>query len=142
MTRKLLILAMAALAVALQLPSGAQAEPSTSVLVDDFVPQPVQGDQFWFYNRLGGDRGQLDGPGSEIVDWGQGIVTATITEGTSTWVGVWTSLNHPITENVPLDFSAIFPSQIVPAYQGIITELRVGILDGQGTYQAELQAPD
>lgn len=136
----LFLLILATLAVALQLPCVAQAEPSTNVLVDDFVPQPLQGDPFWFYNRLGGDRGEI-GSESGNVDWGEGIATATITEGTSTWVGVWTSLNHPNAENIPLDFSAIFPAQILPDYQGQVTGVRVRVLDGQGTFKVELKAP-
>jgi hypothetical protein len=76
-----------------------------TVLVDDFAPQPRQGEQFWTHNRLGGDRGRIDGPGSASVDWGSGAVTATITGGMNTWIGVWTSLNHPIRDCTPLDFS-------------------------------------
>jgi hypothetical protein len=140
--RLLMLPVLVALAIAPHVPSEVQAAPSTSVLVDDFAPQPLQGDQFWFYNRLGGDRGQISGPGSGVVDWGEGVVTATITEGTDTWIGVWTSLNHPIAENVGLDFSAILPSQILPDYQGSVTGVRFRVLDGQGTFQAEVQAPD
>lgn len=124
------------------------------VLVDDFAPQPLMGESIWYYNRLGGDRGQIDGwwdpvcscayPGGGSVAWGQGMVTATITQtqGSEAWVGAWTSLNHVITENVPLNFSAIFPEQVLPAYQGSVTGLRLIILDGAGQLQVELQAPD
>lgn len=114
---------------------------SAVVLVDDFAPQPLQGDQFWFYNRLGGDRGQIDGPGSGSIVWGKGKVTATITGGTNTWIGIWTSLNHLIRESIPLNFSSIFPPQILPQYQGRVIGLRIDILDGKGTFQGELQAP-
>ena len=124
------------------------------VLVDDFVPQPLMDETLWYYNRMGGDRGQLDGwwdpgcscsyPGGGHVVWGQGVVTAAITQtqGSEAWVGVWTSFNHVITENVPLNFSAIFPEQILPAYQGSVSGLRLTILDGSGQLQVELQDPD
>lgn len=125
-----------------------------AVLVDDFAPQPLMGETIWYYSRLQGDRGQVDGwwdpscpcshPGGGSVVWGQGTVTATITQtqGSEAWVGVWTSLNHLITENIPLDFSAIFPEQILPAYQGSVSGLRLIVLDGSGQLQVELQAPD
>lgn len=124
------------------------------VLVDDFAPQPLMDESIWYYNRLGGDRGQIDGwwdpvcscayPGGGSVAWGTGMVTATITQtqGSEAWVGAWTSLNHVITENVPLNFSAIFPGQVLPAYQGSVTGLRLMIVDGAGQLQVELQAPD
>jgi len=129
------------LAVTLQVPSRAEGASSTNVLVDDFVPQPVQGEELWDYNRLGGARGEI-GSESGNVDWGQGFVRATITEGTDTWLGVWTSLNHPNAENIPLDFSAIFPSQIVADYQGRVTGVRVRVLDGQGTFKLEVKPWD
>ena len=125
-----------------------------TVLVDDFNPQPLTGETIWYYNRLGGDRGQVDGwwdplcacsyPGGGTVAWGSGTVTATITQtqGSEAWVGVWTSLSHVITENIPLDFSAVFPAQILPAYQGSVTGLRLIVLDGSGQLEVELQAPD
>jgi len=138
-----MLLVLVAFAVAHQAPSGAQAEPSLSVLVDDFVPQPIQGEEEpWDYNRLDGNRGEIDGPGSGDVDWGEGVVTAKITEGTNTWMGVWTSLNHHNLDKVPLDFLAIFPPQILPDYQGRVTGLRVEVLNGQGTFEVKLEAAD
>jgi hypothetical protein len=130
------------------------ARRSVTILVDDFAPQPVQGEPYWISNRLGGTRGQVDGwwdpycscayAGGGSVVWGQGMVTATITQtqGTEAWVGSWSSLNHSITEDIPLDFAGIFPSQILPQYQGNVTALRIYVLDGQGTFQVDLQAPD
>ena len=43
-------------------PAEPQAPPhrSTSILVDDFVPQPYQGEQVYFFNRLEGDRGAIN----------------------------------------------------------------------------------
>ena len=34
-----------------------------TLLVDDFAPQPRQGASVWPHNRLGGDRGRIEGPG-------------------------------------------------------------------------------
>jgi hypothetical protein len=110
-----------------------------TLLVDDFAPQPRQGETVWPHNRLGGDRERIDGPGSGSVIWGQGIVTATITGGTNSSRGVWTSLNHPILDCTPLNFAAIFPPQIKSEYQGRITGLRIQVLNGQGTFHVELQ---
>lgn len=110
-----------------------------TILVDDFAPQPRQGELVWPHNRLGGNRGRIDGPGSGSVIWGQGIVTATITGGTNSSRGVWTSLNHPILDCAPLNFAAIFPPQIKSEYQGRITGLRIQVLNGQGTFHVELQ---
>jgi hypothetical protein len=110
-----------------------------AILVDDFEPQPRPGEQPWLHNRLGGDRGRIDGPGSGSVEWGKGVVTATITGGTNTHIGVWTALNHPIRDCTPLNFSSIFPPQIKPLYQARMTGLQIHALDGQGTLQVQLQ---
>src|SRR5262249_54930521 len=122
----------------------ASGQQTAILLLDDFVPQPLQGEQFWFYNRLGGDRGQIDpgGSGTRTVEWGKGYVKATIIAGTNTFIGIFTAFNHPIRERIPLNFSAIFPSQIMAQYQGRVTSLRIQIADGKGTFQAELQTPD
>jgi hypothetical protein len=116
-----------------------QSTAQWTILVDDYEPQPLAGQAVWYTNRLGGDRGRIDGPGGGTVQWGTGVVTATITGGTSSWQGVWTSLNHPIVDCAPLDFSAIFPSPIEPQYQGVVSALRFHILDGQGVFKVELR---
>ena len=110
-----------------------------TLLVDDYEPQPLAGQAVWYTNRLGGDRGRIDGPGGGTVQWGTGVVTATITGGTSSWQGVWTSLNHPVVDCAPFDFSAIFPPAIEPQYQGAVSALRFQILDGQGVFKVELR---
>jgi len=124
------------------------------VLIDDFLPQPLQGESVWYYNRLGGDRGRIDGwwdptcgctrPGGGYLEWGVGVITATITQtqGLEAWQGTWSSLNHPIAEGIPLSLGAIFPSQVLPQYQGRITAVRVHVIDGSGTLRLEMQAPD
>ncbi|MCB0168877.1 MAG: hypothetical protein KDI79_31910, partial [Anaerolineae bacterium] len=94
---------------------------------------------FWFHNRLGGDRGAIEGPGSGNVIFGEGMVTAQINSGTDSLRGVWTALNHPIRDCSSLDFTAIFPPQIKPEFQGRVTGLRVHIHDGQGQFQVILQ---
>lgn len=109
------------------------------LLVDDFASQPRQGTSFWPHNRLGGDRGAID-VSNGILDWDRGAVTATITAGTK--FGLYTALNHPITDHTPLNFDAIFPSQIRPYYQGRITNLQFQLLAGQGIFSAELKAQD
>lgn len=96
-----------------------------TILVDDFLPQPYPGDPVFFYNRLGGSRGALT---NTQLDWGVGRMTATM--GSGGWGGVWMSLNHPDIEKVPLNFSAILPTQILSPYQSAITGFSFGIVDG------------
>ena len=115
---------------------------SVTILIDDFAPQPLPGQTFWPHNRLGGDRGRIDGPGSGDVVWGRGRVTVTINSGTNTSFGVWMSLNHPIRDHAALDFAAIFPPAISTLYQGQITALQLHILDGAGALEVEWHAQD
>ncbi len=96
------------------------------ILVDDFVPQPIQGESVYFFNRLEGDRGALN---NSILDWGKGEVTAAVSPGNS-WGGFWMSLNHPIREGQPISFSAILPEPILPFYQSRITGITVHIIRG------------
>jgi hypothetical protein len=97
------------------------------IIVDDFIPQPYLGQSEYRYNRLGGDRGVLN---NSLVEWGRGQVTTTIA-ASNTWGGLWTSLNHPITEALPINFSAILPPQILPAYQSQITGVTARIIRGK-----------
>lgn len=128
--------------VAVLAASGAQAKAAPSalvpvyVLLDDYAPQPRPAEPYWPFNRLGGTHGPIDvGVGQPI--WGRGDVTATLTgDGI---VGVFSSLNHPISENLALDFGAIFPPQIDARLQGRVSEVRVHVLDGSGTFKVELQ---
>jgi len=108
-----------------------------SILVDDFKPQPLDGDDIYFYNRLGGDRGTLK---DTIMEWGDGQVKATISSGDA-WGGFYESLNHPNRENVPVNFSAILSEEILPTYQSQISGLTIKIVDGtQGiTFKVELK---
>jgi hypothetical protein len=105
--------------------------------VDDFRPQPYQGESVYFFNRLGGDRGAIN---DSILDWGTGQVTTTISSGNS-WGGVWMSLNHPIREGLPINLTAILPPQILPAYQSQITGITVQIARGtpNKTFRLELK---
>jgi hypothetical protein len=109
------------------------------VLVDDFIPQPYQGDNFYYYNRLGGDRGALN---NSIVDWGWGNDQAkVIISSGNSWGGFWESLNHPIREGLSVNFSAILPEEILPAYQSQITGITVQIAGGTPgrTFRLELK---
>lgn len=121
------------------------------VLVDDFVPQPLQGDPRWVQNRLGGTRGDVVGywdgsnarSGGGTVQWGRGVVTATITTNAGeAWTGAWTSLNHPLAEHLGLDFAAPLPAQIHSWYQPAVRSARVHVRAGRGRLRLELQAPD
>jgi len=105
------------------LPTGLGAGRSFGLLVDDFTPQPYQGQALYFFNRLEGDRGAIN---DSLMEWGKGQVTTTVSAENS-WGGVWMSLNHPIREGLPVNFSAILPPQIKPAYQSQITGITVVI---------------
>lgn len=108
-----------------------------SIIVDDFVPQPYEGETLFFYNRLDGDRGQL---GDVQLDWGRENVTATINSGN--WGGLWTSFQHPIHENNPVDFSAILPEQIDHAYQNTVTGLQVHVSDSSPNNRLKIELKD
>ena len=112
-------------------------EHTVTILVDDFIPQPYQGDTVYFYNRLEGDRGALNG---SAVTWGNGQATVTIAGG-QIWGGIWMSLNHPIREGQALNFSALLPTQILPQYQSRVTGLTITIAGGTPLkiFRAELK---
>ena len=114
-------------------------EQQMAILVDDYAQQFNQGYQpCQGHNRLGGDWGPIN-DGSGNVVRGQGRMTATIMSTTSTGVGIWTSLNHHIYECSPINFSAIFPPQIKPEFQGQMTGLRIEVITGTGTISVELK---
>lgn len=121
------------------LPATKPAPPhgSVNILVDDFSPQPYQGESVYYFNRLEGDRGAIN---NSLMDWGNGQVTTMISDGNS-WGGVWMSLNHPIREGLSINFSAILPAQILPAYQSRITAIAVRIARGTPgrTFRLELK---
>lgn len=95
---------------------------TVQILVDDFIPQPLKNESEFHFNRLEGNRGAA---GQTQLDWGNGIVTATILSGT--WGGLWMSLNHPSDETISLKFSAILPEQIRLKYQSKIKAITVKI---------------
>lgn len=109
-----------------------------TILLDDFTPQPYQGESVYFFNRLGGDRGAIN---DSILDWGNGQVTTTVSSGKS-WGGAWMSLNHPIREAIPIDFSVILPPQVLPEYQSQITGITVRILRGTPKRTLKLELKD
>jgi hypothetical protein len=108
---------------------------TVKVVVDDFEPQPYQGQIVYFYNRLEGDQGALN---DTTVIWGQGTVTATIAPGKD-WGGIWMSLNHPIVENQSVNFSKVLPAAIQSAYQSEITNITLKIADGTADRNLKLE---
>jgi hypothetical protein len=120
------------------LPRGEKTTRPISILVDDFSPQPSQGDQVYYFNRLDGDRGAIN---DSAMAWGRRQVTMTIAAG-NTWGGGWLSLNHPMRESLPIDFSAILPAQILPAYQSQITGIMARIARGTPGKSLRLELKD
>jgi hypothetical protein len=118
-------------------PGSPTPERSVTILVDDFTPQPYQGDSVYFYNRLEGDRGALN---NSSVSWDNGKVKAAITKG-NTWGGLWMSLNHPIREGDSINFSSVLPGQILPPFQTRITGIIISIAGGTPSriFRAELK---
>jgi hypothetical protein len=120
---------------------------TSQVLVDDFVAQPLIAEQqldqeFSFYNRLGGDRGEVFNPGKGQVDWGAGFVEARVLENNAhEFAGVFESLNLILSEKQPINLHAMLPSQIVPAYQLRAKAILIDIEDGQGPFRVELKTP-
>ncbi len=74
-------------------------------LVDDSSLQPEPGKSVFPFNRL-------DAPRETIAN------------------GMRLGLNHPISEGLPINFAAILPAPILPAYQSQITGVTVRIADG------------
>lgn len=118
-------------------PTSSVSVHALTLLLDDFSPQPAQGDRLYYFTRMDGDRGAIN---DSAMAWGRGQVTATIAAG-NTWGGGWLSLNHPMREGLPIDFSAILPAQILPAYQGQITGITARIVRGAPgrTFRLELK---
>jgi len=101
-------------------------QPKTvAILLDDFIPQPYQGNQVYFYNRMDGDRGSLN---DTIMDWGSGYAKMTIAPGLDS-AGMWLSLNHPIREGLAVNFSGILPAPINFAYQTRIKAVHIHITE-------------
>lgn len=124
-----------------QAPAAQSDEAITSpqeVLVDDFTPQPLQGDPVYYYNRLGGDRGALNGT---TLSPSSGRMTLTVGQGRS-WGGMWFSLNHPDREALGINFSAVLPAQIRPAYQSRITGVKIDVSGGTAGRQIKLELKD
>lgn len=112
-------------------------KPAITILVDDFLPQTYAGEPTDFYDRLDGDRKLIN---DIKVKWDRGQVIATIPAGKS-WGGVAMGLNHPLDEGLPINFSAVLPTQILPAYQSKITGITVGIAKStkNRTFRLELK---
>jgi hypothetical protein len=102
------------------------------VAIDDYEVLPAQGQsqQFVTVNRLGGDRGII----GSAVQFGRGFVD--VTAGGS---GVFSSLSHLGTEQLPLNLQALLPSQIAPGFQYRATAVTAEILSGTGTFRMELK---
>ena len=118
-------------------PSSMFNNQSISILLDDFSRLLNRDKSDSFFNRLDGDGRPLN---NSRIEWSDGQVTTRVSPGNS-WGGVWMSLNHPRSEELPLNFSAVLPRQILPAYQSQITGLTVEIARGTPgiTFRIELK---
>jgi hypothetical protein len=118
----------------------ASTDRAVDILVDDFSPQPYQGNTVYYYNRLEGDRGAIN---DTNLSWGVGHVRMTIASGNS-WGGMWISLNHPIREGLSIKFSAILPEPILSKYQSQVTGIQIQIAEATPgrTFKVELKYGD
>jgi len=117
--------------------SDAPANRNIDILVDDFQPQPYQGNTAYYYNRMDGDRGSVS---DTLMDWEEGYAVMTIAPG-STWGGFWLSLSHPIREGSTINFSALLPNPIKSKYQSKITALNIQVPEAtpNSTLKVELK---
>lgn len=93
--------------------------------MDDFSSHAYPGAQGDYRNRLDGEHRAVQ----STISWASGQVTATL--GTDMpWGGGQMSLNHPLAEGLPINFSAILPAQILPFYQSQITGITARIARG------------
>jgi beta-glucosidase len=119
-------------------PSPTPTPRPVSILVDDFEMPPHAGESIFPFNRVGGDRGSVNG--SSMV-WGRGQITSTIAPE-QTWGGGWLSLNHKRDAQLPIDFSRVLPVQILAPYQSQITGLTVQIARGTADRLLRLELKD
>src|SRR5688572_16876440 len=90
---------------------------------------------FLNYTHLGSDFGFL-GPGDAPCDKCPAVCVCVKTPGT--WGGVWHSLNRLAREHVPLDLRAVYPVQIVPAFQPRIVGVQI-VASGTGALKLEFK---
>jgi hypothetical protein len=123
-------------ALTIPLPSDATPTQRVTILVDDFVPQPIAGTVEWFYSRLDADRGRINVPDGGTVELGPGVARAQLVA--PSFVGMYFALQHTQREGLPLTLSSVFPAYILPAFQGRVMSVRAMIAAGRGTLQIEL----
>jgi hypothetical protein len=135
---------------ALRRPIFEQYEPramlaTTAVLIDNFLAQPLPsevaaGQEFSFYNVVGGDRGESFQPGAGEVNWAPGHVEARVLVHGG-FAGVFESVNHLVRERLPLNFHALLPPAIRPHFQSRAIAVQIDIKDGVGAFKVELKSP-
>jgi len=111
---------------------------SISIMLDDFNIPPYPGESVYPYNRLQGDRGIVNG---SVLEGGNGLITSTIATG-NTWGGAWMSLNHPVSEGLPINFSRVLPPQIRSEYQSQITGITIEIERGTPNRPFKIELKD
>lgn len=109
---------------------------SFSILVDDFASHSYQRAQGDTINRLDGEHRAV----VSTLDWAAGQVTATL-GAEMPWGGGQMSLNHPLAEALPINFSALLPRQILRPYQSQITGVTAQVVRGApgNTFRLELK---
>ncbi len=115
------------------------------MLVDNFLAQPLPdevaaGQEFAFFNVVGGDRGEIFNPGGGEVNWTPGQVEARILQNNQ-FAGIFESVNHVLWEGLSLNFNALLGTTIAAEYQHRATAILVDIEDGLGNLSAEVKSP-
>ncbi|KOR29760.1 hypothetical protein TI04_07830 [Achromatium sp. WMS2] len=97
----------------------ALAAPSTiDILIDDFSASQTS-------TRTDSEKGAIN---AIVLQSAEGKLTATIPQGQD-WGGLWFGLNHPVWENLPINFSGILPQEILSTYQSRIVKIKVAVLE-------------
>lgn len=96
--------------------------PDTLLPTEECTPLPTEG-----WNYIGGTWGLMNIDNVDYCVDVDSAYTATVNsdQPSETWGGIWYSLSRPNSDNIPLDFKAIFGPYVKDFYQGEIIELEI-----------------
>jgi len=96
---------------------------------------------FLSYTSIGTDFGFV-GPAEKSIGWRKGQIGLSLGGGSDEWAGMWHSLSRLARmKDFTMDFTAPYPSQILPEFQPRITGLRA-VVRGKGGFKIDLADTD
>ncbi|MFA4889135.1 MAG: hypothetical protein WC628_06135 [Candidatus Omnitrophota bacterium] len=103
-----------------------------AIIDEHDTPMPIEGK---YYNYTGGDRGMLNADYATYTRDSDSSYMATITNmsGSWQWGGMWYSLISNKSNNIPLDFKAVFGPYVTNDYQGEVEEIAVVVKSVRST---------